>query len=646
MKLGKAGIVFFLAVAPMGFGAAGDELFRVVRVGDAGQVKALLQSGADPNVRDDLGATPLMYAGALPAQDCVRALLEGGADVNAMTPTGSTALMWATGQPATVRLLIDHGADVNAKTKSGTTALLTATRRANVESMKILLARGANPKVGTADGSDLLKSAYVNLGAVTNGLRTNPEVVRILAEAGVPLKSADQLGPPALFAGLGDAAITKSIIDSGANPNAVVPGPAQSVTALQIGITAGDKEFVRALLDRGADANGKSSRDVTALMTAVNAPRPDPAMVRMLMEKGAEVNARDKQGRSVLDWAMMQGETEIARMLRAAGARSGAGGSAAAPATIAQPRTAHLAMEKAIPQLQPIGPVFNKHSGCISCHNESLPAIAVKLAAAREVSIDANLATHPSQATLDFWKRGRENLMLGLDGGIAGFIENTTYGLWALVEEGVPGNVTTDAVVYRLLELQKPDGSWTEFDSRPPLGGISPIKFTALAIRGADTYAPPALQQEVKVRIAKAQEYLRNTTPEDTQDEAFRLLGLVWSGAPASDVVPQSGRVKALQRPDGGWSQLPAMNSEAYSTGQALYALRIAGVSNEDSVHRNGIAYLLRTQLEDGTWFVRSRATIPIQAYFESGFPHGTDQFISAAGTSWAVMALAGSIEN
>jgi hypothetical protein len=201
-------------------------------------------------------------------------------------------------------------------------------------------------------------------------------------------------------------------------------------------------------------------------------------------------------------------------------------------------------------------------------------------------------------------------------------------------------------VVYRLLELQKPDGSWTEFDSRAPLGGISPIKFTALAIRGVDTYAAPALRQEVKVRIAKAQEYLRKTTPIDTQDEAFRLLGLVWSGAPASDVARQSRRVKTLQRPDGGWSQLPAMNSEAYSTGQALYALRVAGGSNKDSVSRNAIAYLLRTQLEDGTWFVRSRVTLAIQAYFETGFPHGTDQFISAAGTSWAVMALAKSVEN
>jgi len=232
--------------------------------------------------------------------------------------------------------------------------------------------------------------------------------------------------------------------------------------------------------------------------------------------------------------------------------------------------------------------------------------------------------------------------MLGQEGGIGGFMENTPYGLWALAEEGVPANATTDAVVYRLLELQRPDGSWTELDFRAPLGGISPIKFTALVIRGVDAYPPPALQQQVKARIAKAREYLRRTTPEDTQDEAFRLLGLVWSGAPAAEVARQSRRVIARQRLDGGWAQLPGMNSEAYSTGQALYALRVAGTSNIESVRRKGIAYLLSTQLEDGTWFVRSRATIPLQAYFESGFPHGTDQFISAAGTSWAVIALAG----
>src|SRR5215813_1842677 len=46
------------------------------------------------------------------------------------------------------------------------------------------------------------------------------------------------------------------------------------------------------------------------------------------------------------------------------------------------------------------------------------------------------------------------------------------------------------------------------------------------------------------------------------------------------------------------------------------------------------------TQLEDGSWYVRTRAS-PIQPYFESGFPHGRDQWISAAATNWATMALA-----
>ncbi len=55
---------------------------------------------------------------------------------------------------------------------------------------------------------------------------------------------------------------------------------------------------------------------------------------------------------------------------------------------------------------------------------------------------------------------------------------------------------------------------------------------------------------------------------------------------------------------------------------------------------RRGVEFLLRTQLVDGSWLVKSRA-VPIQAYFESGFTHGADQWISAAGTAWAVRALA-----
>jgi glycogen debranching enzyme len=58
-----------------------------------------------------------------------------------------------------------------------------------------------------------------------------------------------------------------------------------------------------------------------------------------------------------------------------------------------------------------------------------------------------------------------------------------------------------------------------------------------------------------------------------------------------------------------------------------------------DSAYKRAAQFLIGTQLEDGSWYVRSRS-IAFQPYFESGFPHGRDQFISAAATNWAAMAL------
>jgi hypothetical protein len=161
-----------------------------------------------------------------------------------------------------------------------------------------------------------------------------------------------------------------------------------------------------------------------------------------------------------------------------------------------------------------------------------------------------------------------------------------------------------------------------------------------MAIRGLDVYGPPGLREDIKARIARARDFLRAASPASTQDEAFKLLGLVWSHVPAVEISAQAKRLLALQRADGGWAQMPAMMPDAYATGQALYALHAGGMPPKDSVYQKGVAYLLRTQLEDGTWFVRSRA-FGFQPYFESGFPHGTDQFISASATSWAAIALA-----
>ena len=63
-------------------------------------------------------------------------------------------------------------------------------------------------------------------------------------------------------------------------------------------------------------------------------------------------------------------------------------------------------------------------------------------------------------------------------------------------------------------------------------------------------------------------------------------------------------------------------------------------LASNDAAYGHGVDFLLRTQRPDGSWYVKSRA-VKFQPYFESGFPHGHDQWISASGTAVAVIAIA-----
>ena len=91
---------------------------------------------------------------------------------------------------------------------------------------------------------------------------------------------------------------------------------------------------------------------------------------------------------------------------------------------------------------------------------------------------------------------------------------------------------------------------------------------------------------------------------------------------------------------DGGWSQKDDMQSDAYATGSVLTRLAQTGhLSPSDDEYQRGVQFLLKSQFEDGSWHVASRSK-PFQTYFETGFPHGKDQFISTNATAWAVIAL------
>ena len=125
----------------------------------------------------------------------------------------------------------------------------------------------------------------------------------------------------------------------------------------------------------------------------------------------------------------------------------------------------------------------------------------------------------------------------------------------------------------------------------------------------------------------------------------FKLFGLGWAKVSRVAIDQSARELLAEQRADGGWSQLPTLPGDAYATGQVLVALhQAAGLPISDPAYQRGAQFLLKTQLEDGSWLVKTRS-LPLQPYFESGFPHGPDQWISSTGTSWATMALALAVE-
>jgi hypothetical protein len=143
-----------------------------------------------------------------------------------------------------------------------------------------------------------------------------------------------------------------------------------------------------------------------------------------------------------------------------------------------------------------------------------------------------------------------------------------------------------------------------------------------------------------EAEVLRAQAWLLRSAPETTEDRVMQVLGLAWANAAPIEIRERAQGLLAEQRPDGGWGQLQNLETDAYATGQALVALqRGARMPASDAAIQRGIAFLLRTQSTDGSWLVRTRS-FPFQPYKESGFPYGKDQWISAAGTSWAAMAL------
>ena len=617
---------FLVAAASAQSGSSNDALFAALRRGAVADVERLLAGGASPNALDADGTPALMTATLFGDARMVDLLLKRGADPNKGDAAGATALMWAVSDIDKVRLLLARGADVKAKSSTDRTALLVAAAfPGTVDVLRLLLDRGADLRAQDRAGATALAFAV---------RASDVDVVRLLVDRGL---DPNALSPPARRSAFvrHDLPTTNYLMSKKLGPT---PDVLMASTMWQ------PAPLVARWIDLGADVNQTAPAAQyarTALLTAVTSEGQGADTLRILLERGADPNARSTEGESVLDWAIYKGDQAKIQLLEKHGATRGDGPrrEAIPPPAASGSTDTRAALGRSVTRLLEVAPKFREQTGCISCHHNAMPALATAAARKKGIAINEVQARKNVEEMLAFFRAASPRMMLS-DPAVGGEALTAGYVQMALAANGHPLDTVTAATTHWLLARQMPDGQWLGNGIDRPPSEYSTISHTALAAGGVRAYELPGRREEIRESLRRAQRWLVAARATTAEERGMRLMGLVWTDAPRSRVNEAIAEIRAKQEPGGGWSQTGRTDADAYATGLSLYALHLAGVPAADESYRKGVAFLLGTQYPDGAWLVRTHS-FPVQRYFESGFPFGRHQWISAAGTSWASLAIA-----
>jgi ankyrin repeat protein len=381
------------ARAANGFGAT--PLSLATESGNATITQRLLDAGADANERMLDGNSPLMMAARTGNVATMRVLLDRGADVNAKEATrGTTALMWAAAQKhaAAVQLLVDRGADVSAVSNpawqerpvsyakasdprpsrkrglfgnqigprnfretrgGGLTALVYAVRENDLESVRILLAAGADVNQVTNYGwSPLLvatQNRYLQLASFLLDHGADPNLANKGAWSplyiAIDNRNIEGGDYPVRKADMDTLEFIRTLIDKGADVNWRVQESTWFRTVFtsqwvhEAGATAfwrasqsSDLAVMKLLLEHGADPNIATTINVTPLQVAAGigwvegvtyewSKDANVEAVKLLLSLGNDPNAVAETGRAALHGAGHKGRTEVIQILVDAGAK-------------------------------------------------------------------------------------------------------------------------------------------------------------------------------------------------------------------------------------------------------------------------------------------------------------------------------------
>lgn len=323
-------------------------LMLAVRENHPDIVKFLVDRGADVNVKTRVGGTPgWVLPNSVPGFGHGIGIVRGGLPDRGsrnLIPGGLSALMYAArdGRTESAKILVSAGADLKQTDPNGITPFLMAISNNQMETARFLLDKGSDINVVDWYGRTPLWSAVevrnmdVDNATFKNGVDREPvlELIKILLDKGADPNLRTKETPPIRrfilpttgslewvdFTGMtpflyaarsGDVTVMKLLLAHGADPKIpTFSGTTALMAAAGINWTVdqtydeGDAallEAVKLCFDLGMDVNATNSMGLTALDGAANRGTLD--IIKFLVSKGAKLDAKDKEGRTPMNWA-------------------------------------------------------------------------------------------------------------------------------------------------------------------------------------------------------------------------------------------------------------------------------------------------------------------------------------------------------
>ncbi|RKU30131.1 hypothetical protein C6499_07025 [Candidatus Poribacteria bacterium] len=264
-----------------------EGLWHAARTGDLRAMKRYIAEGADVNAPDEsMNISPLAWSASHGQTEATRLLIENGANVNIKDDNGSTPLHGAVvfGRAEVAKLLVENGANLQVRNDDGGTP-----------ADALHLDWRTTGFIGGLMGVEVERE---NIPVMQSGRNEIAKLFGVKEFDSKDIASANDL-PGAVF--IGDLAAVKQGLTDGADPNA--QDPQSGSTMLSIAALMGHTEIVALLLEHGADVNAKSRDGGTALHSAAFLGRAET--VELLLEKGADTTLRNNTGSAAIDGAKL-----------------------------------------------------------------------------------------------------------------------------------------------------------------------------------------------------------------------------------------------------------------------------------------------------------------------------------------------------